>query len=132
MAGAILAEAQVSLFMAGAIFGDVQVSLFVAGAIFGEVEVSLFVAGAIFREIWNMIAGARNFVLFQRNSLGARQLTSGCGLTYGFMVGSFSDHARIGRALQPKFSHTLAGHFSWQAQYLARLDNDTCCFAHCK
>ena len=23
-------------------------------------------------------------------------------------------------------------HFSWQAQYLVRLDNDTCCSAHCK
>ena len=24
------------------------------------------------------------------------------------------------------------GDFSWQAQYLVSLDNDTCCFAHCK
>ena len=23
-------------------------------------------------------------------------------------------------------------HFSWQAQYLVTLDNDTCCSAHCK
>ena len=23
-------------------------------------------------------------------------------------------------------------HFPWQAQYLVRLDNDTCCSAHCK
>ena len=23
-------------------------------------------------------------------------------------------------------------HFSWQAQCLVRLDNDTCCSAHCK
>ena len=23
-------------------------------------------------------------------------------------------------------------HFSWQAQYLVSLDNDTCCSAHCK
>ena len=22
--------------------------------------------------------------------------------------------------------------FSWQAQYLVRLDNDTCCSAHCQ
>ena len=22
--------------------------------------------------------------------------------------------------------------FSWQALYLARLEDDTCCFAHCK
>ena len=25
-----------------------------------------------------------------------------------------------------------ASYFSWQAQYLVRLDNDSCCFAHCK
>ena len=24
------------------------------------------------------------------------------------------------------------GNFSWQAQYLVMLDNDFCCFAHCK
>ena len=24
------------------------------------------------------------------------------------------------------------GDFSWQAQYLVSLDNDTCCSAHCK
>ena len=23
-------------------------------------------------------------------------------------------------------------HFSWQAQYLVIVDNDTCCSAHCK
>ena len=30
------------------------------------------------------------------------------------------------------FSEILDGHFSWQAQYLASLDYDTCCSAHCK
>ena len=25
-----------------------------------------------------------------------------------------------------------SSHFSWQAQYLVRLDRDTCCSAHCK
>ena len=25
-----------------------------------------------------------------------------------------------------------SSHFSWQAQYLGRLDRDTCCSAHCK
>ena len=29
-----------------------------------------------------------------------------------------------------RFDHE--SHFSWQAQYLVRLDNDTCCSAHCK
>ena len=72
MAGAILGEVQVSLFVAGAVFGEVQVSLFVAGAILGEVQVSLFVAGAVFDFSWQaqysvkfgMIAGARNVVFF--------------------------------------------------------------------
>ena len=59
--------------------------------------------------------------------------------TDGFMVGSFSDHGRIGRALEmtihpfsANFFEILDGHFSWQAQYLVTLDNETCCSAHCK
>ena len=59
--------------------------------------------------------------------------------TDGFMVGSCSDHARIGRALEMTF-HPFSvnffeirdGHFSWQAQYLVSLDYDACCSAHCK
>ena len=45
------------------------------------------------------------------------------------MVGSFSDHSRIGRALEmtfhpfsANFFEILDGHFSWQAQYLVNLD----------
>ena len=30
------------------------------------------------------------------------------------------------------FSEILECHFSWQAQYLVRLEGDTCCSAHCK
>ena len=59
--------------------------------------------------------------------------------TDGFMVGSCSDHSRIGRALEmtfhlfsPNFSHISDGYFAWQVQYLVSLDNDTCCSAHCK
>ena len=59
--------------------------------------------------------------------------------TDGFMVGSWSDHARIGRALEmtfhpfsANFFEILDGHFSWQAQYLVSLDYDACCSAHCK
>ena len=55
------------------------------------------------------------------------------------MVGSFSDPARIGPALEMTFQlfsrnfcKILEGHFAWQAQYLVSLDNDTCCSAHCK
>ena len=67
-----------------------------------------------------------------------------------FMVGSCSDHSRnglgscsersrIGRALemtlQPfsaNLSQILEGHFSWQAQYLVRLEDVACRSAHCK
>ena len=28
-----------------------------------------------------------------------------------------------------RINHAI--HFSWQAQYLVSLDNDTCCSAHC-
>ena len=47
------------------------------------------------------------------------------------MVGSWSDHSRIGRALEmtfhpfsANFFEILDGHFSWQAQYLVSLDYD--------
>ena len=55
------------------------------------------------------------------------------------VLGSFSDPARIGPALEMTFqlisrnlSEILESHFAWQAQYLVSLDNDTCCSAHCK
>ena len=55
------------------------------------------------------------------------------------MLGSFSDHSRIGRALEmtfhlfsANFCEMLGGHFAWQAQYLVRLEGDACCSAHCK
>ena len=67
----------------------------------------------------------------ERYNLGCE---AGCGLTV-----SCSDHARIGRALEmtfhpfsANFFEILDGHFSWQAQHLVSLDNDTCCSAHCK
>ena len=109
-----------------------------AGAVFGEVAVSLFVAGAGFREIWNDSRSAKccifqykMLVVGVKSNLGCE---AGCGVTV-----SCSDHSRIGRALymtfhlfSPNFSHILDGHFSWQAQYLVSLDNDTCYSAHCK
>ena len=62
-----------------------------------------------------------------------------CEAGDGFMVGSWSDPARIGPALEMTFKlfsrnfcEILESHFAWQAQYLVRLDNDTCCSAHCK
>ena len=113
--------------MAGAVFGEVQVSLFVAGAVFGEVQVSLFVAGAVFGEIWNDSRSAKccifqykTLVVGVKSNLGRE---AGCGLTV-----SWSDHGRIGRALEmtfhpfsANFFEILDGHFSWQAQYLVSL-----------
>ena len=109
-----------------------------AGAAFGEVQVSLFVAGAVFGEIWNDSRSAK-CCIFQYKMLvvgvkGNLGCEAGCGLTV-----SWSDHARIGRALEmtfhpfsANFFEILDGHFSWQAQYMVSLDNDTCCSAHCK
>ena len=123
--------------------------LFVAGAVFGEVQVSLFVAGAVFGEIWNDSQSAKCYI-FQykmlvvgvKSNLGCE---AGCGRTVScsdharIMLGSFSDHSRIGRALEmtfhpfsANFFEILNGHFSWQAQYLVSLDYDACCSAHCK
>ena len=55
------------------------------------------------------------------------------------MTSSWSDHGRIGRALeltlQPfseNFASILECIFAWQAQYLVRLEGDACCSAHCK
>ena len=49
--------------MAGAVLGEVQVSLFVAGAVLGEVQVSLFVAGAVFGESLSVRLGAKRCIL---------------------------------------------------------------------
>ena len=139
VAGALFGDVQVSLFVAGALFGDVQVSLFVAGAVFGEVEVSLFVAGAVFGEIWNDSRSAK-CCIFQYKMLvvGVKSSNLGCEAGCGVTV-SFSDHARIGPALEMAFQQfsrnfweSFQSQFAWQAQYLVSLDNDTCCSTHCK
>ena len=55
------------------------------------------------------------------------------------MLGTVSDHARIGRALEmtfqlfsANFCPMFGGHFAWQAQYLVRSEGVDCCSAHCK
>ena len=98
---------------------------------------------------FGMIAGARNVVIFNtmlvvgvKSNLGCEV---GCGVTVSWsdhsriILGSCSDHSRIGRALEmtfhpfsANFFEILDGHFSWQAQYLVSLDYDACCSAHCK
>ena len=88
-------------------------------------------------------------VVRSKSNLGCE---AGCGLRFHgrimvgswsdhgrIILGSFSDHGRIGPALEMTFHlfleiffEILQCHFSWQAQYLVRLDGDTCCSAHCK
>ena len=67
---------------------------------------------------------------------------AGCGLRFLGRNGleSFSDHGRIGRALEmtfqqlfsSNFCQMLGCHFARQAQYLVRLEGVDCCSAHCK
>ena len=80
-----------------------------AGAVFGEVQVSFFVAAAVFGEIWNDCSDPARIIL-----------------------GMVSDRSRIVNSVScvTRINHEI--HFSWQAQYLVSLDNDTCCSAHCK
>ena len=132
--------------MAGAVLGEVQVSLFVVGAVLGEVEVSLFVAGAVLGEIWKDSLSSKCCIFqYKMLVLSAKSnlcCVAGCGLT-----GTVSDHARImlgtfsdiGRALEmtfqlfsANFCQMLDGHFAWQAQYLVSLEGDICCSSHWK
>ena len=81
-------------------------------------------------------------VVSSKSNLGCE---AGCGLSvswsdYGrIMLGSWSDRSRIVPALEMTFHlfldiffEILPCHFSWQAQYLRRLEGDTCCSAHFK
>ena len=112
--GAVLGEVQVSLFVAGAVLGEVQVSLFVVGAVLGEVQVSLCVAGAVLGEIWKDRLSSK-CCIFQYKMLGVLSAKSnlccvaGCGLTgtvsdhARIMVGSWSDRPRIGNDVSAVF-----------------------------
>ena len=102
---------------------------------------------------FGMIAGAGNVVIFDRIcswpvrkvALAARRVqfcvfwVRSWSDRSRIVLGSFSDHGRIGRALEmtfhlfsANFCEMLGGHFAWQAQYLVRLEVDACCSAHCK
>ena len=69
-------------------------------------------------------------VVSSKRNLGCE---AGCGLRFHsrIILGSCSDHGRIGPALEMTFHlfleiffEILQCHFSWQAQYLGRLDSD--------
>ena len=103
------------------------------------------VAGAVFGEIWNDSRSAKccifqykMLVVGVKSNLGCE---AGCGGRFParIILGSFSDHSRIGPALEMTFQlfsrnffEMLESHFAWQAQYLVMLEDATCCSAHCK
>ena len=93
--GAVLGEVQVSLFVVGAVLGEVQVSVFVVGAVLGEVQVSLCVVGAVLGEIWKDSLSSKCWIfqdkMLVRSAKGNLCCAAGCGL-----MGSFSDHGRNG------------------------------------
>ena len=127
MAGAVLGEAQVSLFVAGAVLGEGQVSLFVlgegqvplfvAGTVLGEAQLSLFVAGAVLGEIWKDSRSAKccifQYKTLVRSAKGKLCCAAGCGLTgtvserSRIMVGSSSDRPRIGNDVSAVFRKFL-------------------------
>ena len=79
--GAVLGEVQVSLCVVGAVLGEVQVSLFVVGAVLGEVEVSLFVVGAVLGEIWKDSRSAKGCIFQNKPFVRSAKCVAGCGLT---------------------------------------------------
>ena len=91
---------------------------------------------------FGMIAGAGNVVIFNRICSGRVRKVALAARRVQFCVfrvGSFSDHSRIGRALEMplqlfsvNFSKIWECNFAWQAQYLVRLQGDACRSAHCK
>ena len=86
------------LFVVGAVFGEGQVvQRVVVGAVFGEGQVLLFVAGAALGECLNVRLGPKRCIYNRKCSWGPRKVTSLARrfAVCVFMVGSFSDHARI-------------------------------------
>ena len=120
-----------------------------AGAVLGEVQVSLFVVGAVLGEIWKDSRSAK-CCIFQyktpvRSAKSSLCCAAGCGLTETVsersrnLIGTVSERSRIGRALEmtfqlfsANFCQMLDGHFAWQAQYVVSLAGDICCSSHWK
>ena len=103
--------------MAGAVLGEGQVSLFVVGAVLGEVQVLLFVVGAVLGEIWKDSRSAKccifqykPFVWSAKSNLCC---VAGCGLTETvserdrIILGSCSDRPRIGNDVSAVFRKFL-------------------------
>ena len=86
---------------------------------------------------FGMIVGAFHYkmlVVSAKSNLGCE---AGCGLTGSWIIlGTVSDWPRIVNDVSSAFtkflSHVRQSFFVGSAKYLVRLDNDTCCSAHCK
>ena len=109
VAGTVVGEGEVSLVVAGTVLGEGQVSLVVAGAVLGEGPVSFFVAGAVLGEIWKDGRSAKCCIFqYKMVVLSAKSnlcCAAGCGLTGSCSersrngLGSFSDRPRIGNGV---------------------------------
>ena len=93
--GAVLGEVQVSLCVVGAVLGEVQVSLFVVGAVLGEVEVLLFVVGAVLGEIWKDSRSAK-CCIFQYKPFVWSAKSNLCCVAGCGLTETVSDHSRNG------------------------------------
>ena len=85
------------------------------------------------------IAGARNVVFFNTkgvSKMGRVRSPKRRVRDDDFMVGLSSDYPRIvfilAEAIQRVSAAILNLKISWQAQYLLKLEGDSCCSAHCK
>ena len=70
---------------------------------------------------------------------GGLRRTVSCSDVARMLLGSFSDHSRIGPALEMTFQlfsrnffEMLESHFAWQAQYSLMFQDDAGCSAHWK
>ena len=162
VAGAVFGEVQVSLFVAGAVFGEVRVSLFVAGAVFGEIWNDSRSAKCCIFQYKMLVVGVKGNLGCEAGcgltvswSDHSRIILGSCSdrprigndvqIPLRFWTVIFRGRRSIwwvwtmthvaprivnNVSFVSRINHEI--HFSWQAQYLVKLDNDTCYSAHCK
>ena len=140
-AGAAVGDVGLSLLLAGATFGDVGASLLVAGAAFGDVGLPLFVAGAAFPDILVDSQRAKccifPYKMRLQDGMGKVSGSGGCEMTIlssdsrRIMLALPSNRLYIGGSNSEIFRGNLELRISWQAQYLVKLEGDSCRSAHC-
>ena len=113
-------------------------SFLLAGAVLGEGGVSLFVAGTALREILIDSRSAKCCIFPYKMRLqdGTSKVSEAAGARWRFhariILGSSSNRFYIGGSKSRIFRWNLELRISWQAQYLVRFEADSCCSAHCK